>query len=50
MRKGERIAPEEPLEACYGGAHNGQPDEREGRLPAGEARIEEATLSSMLVD
>lgn len=37
VREGQRVAPEEPLEGDDGGGHDGEPDEGEGGLPAGEA-------------
>jgi hypothetical protein len=40
--EGQGVAPEEPLEGDDGGRHHGQPDEHEGRLAAGETRVEEA--------
>ena len=37
----ERVAPEVPLECDDGGGKHAGPDEREGRLSAGKARVEE---------
>lgn len=42
MGEGERVTPEEPLETDDRYTHHGQPDEGEGGLAAGEARVEEA--------
>ena len=41
MRKGERVAPEEPLERGYTDGHHGEPDQGKGRFPSGESRVEE---------
>jgi len=41
-RKGQGVAPEEPLEGCDGCGHYGEPDQGQGGFAAGEARVEEA--------
>jgi len=43
VRKGQRIAPEEPLEGDHCGGHNRQPKQRKSRLPPRQARVEKAT-------
>lgn len=40
--KGERITPEIPLEGDDGAGEHAGPDQREGRFPARETRVEEA--------
>jgi len=40
--EGQGITPEEPLKGDDADRHQGEPDEREGGLAAGEARIEES--------
>lgn len=41
-RKGQGVAPEEPLEADDGDRGHGQQNQRQGRLATGEAAVEEA--------
>lgn len=41
VREGQRVAPEEPLEADDSNGHHGQPDERQRRLAPGETAVEE---------
>lgn len=40
--KGERVTPEVPLESDDGGGEHAGPDEGEGRLSAGQTRVEES--------
>lgn len=42
--KCKRVTPEEPLERDYGRGHDGEPDEREGRLASGQAGVEESAV------
>lgn len=44
MGEGQRVAPEEPLEACDGGGHDGEPYQRQGRLAPSKTRVEEARV------
>jgi len=41
VREGEGVAPEEPLEGDDGGGHDGEPDQGQGGLSAGQTRVEE---------
>jgi hypothetical protein len=41
VRKGQGVAPEEPLEADDSYGHHGQPDQRQRRLPPRQTAVEE---------
>ena len=45
MRKGEGVAPEEPLKRCHARRHHAEPNQRQGRFPPSQARVEKAVLN-----